>query len=163
MSASRWLLLLAHFALRILQFCASAIILGIFAYFLAVLADHNLHTAAWVGAVAGIAGAATLYALLASICVPLGKKPFFAALGMIFDAAFLAAFIAIAIMTRDGSNRCSGLVNTPLGRGNADGNAPGYGDNGFGLGGGRRMTFLPHLRFVCRLQKAAFTVSIIGM
>ncbi|PGH07585.1 hypothetical protein AJ80_07974 [Polytolypa hystricis UAMH7299] len=155
---------LTNLIIRIIQFCASALILGIFSYFLAVLADHDMEIGRWMKAVEGLSGAATLYTLLASIfTLWLGGIRFFAALAMFLDLCFVAVFIALAVMTRDGAHSCTGFVNTPLGSGDSDNHAPGYGKGGFGTGAGQNLTFMPNLGFACRLQKGTFAVSIIGI
>lgn len=74
----------------------------------------------------------------------------------------MGAFIAIAVMTRHGAHSCSGNVNTPLGSGPSNSNAAGYGSNGFGFGSGENATYSPNLGLACRLNTAAFAVSIIG-
>ena len=53
------------FFLRIIQFCCAAITLGIFAYYLAVLHNHNLSIPTWEKAVTGLSGAAVLYTIIA--------------------------------------------------------------------------------------------------
>jgi hypothetical protein len=149
--------------IRILQCLASAVILGIFSYFLAVLSDHKMPIARWVRAVEGLSGAATLYALIGSFfTICLGGIMFFGFMAMVLDVCFIASMIAIAAMTHDGIQRCWGYVNTPLGSGQAS-TVVGYGTNGFGIGSNRSFTYIPSLGFVCRLQKAAFAVSIITM
>lgn len=150
--------------IRILQLCASVIILGIYSYFLAVLADHDLSIAKWMRAVEGLSGAATLYSLLGSIftCF-LGGVAFFAGIAVVLDIAFVGAMIAIAVLTRDGTQKCTGYVNTPLGSGQADAKAQGYGSGGFGVGHGKDLIYMPKLGMTCRLEKAVFAISIIGM
>lgn len=158
--AAKW----ANFLLRILQFCASAIILGVFAYFLATLADHDLHIEPWHIAVTAISGAAMVYSGIAIPCSLFwGGKSFFAGIGMGLDFIFGAGMVAIAIMDRGGTQSCSGDVDTPLGTGNADTGAAGFGDGGFGVGDGQKFTYMVDLKLACRLQKATFAVSIIGM
>ncbi|KAL1963115.1 hypothetical protein VTN77DRAFT_8658 [Rasamsonia byssochlamydoides] len=150
--------------IRVLQFLASAVILGIFSYFLAVLANHDLPIAKWMRAVEGLSGAATLYALLGSLfTVCLGGIMFFGFIAMVLDVCFIGAMIAIAVMTRGGTQKCTGNVNTPLGNGPADSKAIGYGANGFGFGHGETLTYFPNLGMACRLEKAAFAVSFIAM
>ncbi|KAL1954106.1 hypothetical protein VTO42DRAFT_1730 [Malbranchea cinnamomea] len=154
----------ANFVLRILQVCASAIVLGIFAYFLATLGDHDLRIEPWHIAVTAISGAALAYSICAaSLALVLGGKRVFAAVGMILDFIFGAAFVAVAIMDRGGTQACSGRVDTPLGIGNADTNAPGFGDEGFGVGDGKNFTYMVDLKSACRLQKATLAVSIIAI
>lgn len=48
-----------------LAFLASAVILGIYAYFLSVLADRNVHILSKWKAVTGISGGGALFALVA--------------------------------------------------------------------------------------------------
>lgn len=148
---------------RILQFLASAVILGIFSYYLAVLKDHDLTIATWIRAVEGLSGAATLYALLGSLfTLCLAGITFFGFIAMVLDVCFVGAMIAIAVLTRDGTQTCSGNVHTPLGNGPTDSKADGYGKNGFGFGSGETVTYLPNLGLACRLEKTAFAVSIIA-
>ncbi|KAJ6164702.1 hypothetical protein N7470_003374 [Penicillium chermesinum] len=134
--------------IRFLQFLVGVVILGIFSYFLAILSHHNQTIATWVKAVEGLAGATTLYGLLGTIFVCcLGGVAFFAFLGVVFDVPFMGAMIAVAILTRHGVNKCSGIVDTPVGKGNANDDSP------------------SDLRYrtACRLEKAVFAVSIIGI
>ncbi|KAJ5239062.1 hypothetical protein N7468_003681 [Penicillium chermesinum] len=134
--------------IRFLQFLVGVVILGIFSYFLAILSHHNQTIATWVKAVEGLAGATTLYGLLGTIFVCcLGGVAFFAFLGVVFDVLFMGAMIAVAILTRHGVNKCSGIVDTPVGKGNANDDSP------------------SDLRYrtACRLEKAVFAVSIIGI
>lgn len=140
--------------IRVLQFLASAIILGIFSYFLAVLADHHLVIATWIRAVEGMSGAATLYALLGSLfTICLGGSMFFGFIAMVLDACFVGCMVAIAVLTRDGTQTCHGNVNTPLGDGNTDSKLASDSTNS---------TYTPNLRLACRLEKAVFAVSIIA-
>lgn len=138
-----------NLGLRVLQVFDSAVILGIFSYYLALLADHNLPIPTWTKAVEGLSGAATLYALLGCLftCC-LGGMTFFAFVGMLLDVCFVGAMIAIAVLTRDGTQSCHGNVHSPLGSGpsNADSS-----------------TTKINLGFACRLEKACFAVSIIGI
>jgi len=149
---------------RILQFLAAAVILGIFSYFLAVLSNHDLPIMTWIRAVTGLSGAAALYALLGSLfTLCLGGSMFFGFIAMILDVCMIGAMVAIAILARDGTQSCSGNVNTPLGSGPSDEQAQGYGANGFGFGSGKTLNYLPNLGLACRLEKTAFAVSIISI
>ncbi|OJD27967.1 hypothetical protein ACJ73_00623 [Blastomyces percursus] len=148
---------------RLLQLACSVIILGIFSYFLVVLTDHNIPIARWIKAVEGISGVATLYTLAASIfTLCIGGIAFIAALMLFLDVCFIAGFIAIAIMTRHGADSCTGIVNTPLGTGNANQPAPGFGEGGFGTGSDNNFTYMPSLGSACRLQKGTLAVAIIA-
>ncbi|PYI23728.1 hypothetical protein BO86DRAFT_349940 [Aspergillus japonicus CBS 114.51] len=139
----------ANLAIRILQFLAAAVILGIFSYFLAVLARHDQTIPQWMKAVEGLSGAATLYGILGILLTCcLGGVTFFAAVAVLLDVCFIGAMIAIAIMTRKGTQSCSGHVDTPLGSGASntdDANT--------------------HVRlgYACVLEKASFAVAIIGI
>lgn len=146
-----------------IEFCCAAIILGIYSYFLARLAKNDLPIANWKRAVEGLSGSAVLYLILAVLLTFfLGGKAFFAFLAVVLDVLFCGAFIAIAVLTRDGADSCSGNVNTPLGNGPVNSDDPGYGENGFGLGGGSANDYSPGLGLACRLNKACFIVAIIG-
>lgn len=157
-------------ALKLLQttlyallFICAAIILGIYSYFLAVLADRDLPIAAWKQAIEAISGAAVLYLIFAVILTCfLGGKTFFAFLAIVLDILFAGAFIAIAVLARDGADSCRGFVETPLGDGPADSGEVGYGDNGFGFGDRKNATYAPNLEVACRMNKVVFAVAIIG-
>jgi len=134
-------------ALRVLQLLDSAVILGIFSYYLAILAQHDLPIATWLKAVEGLSGAATLYGLLGAIFVCcLGGVAFFAFLAVVLDVCFVGAMIAIAVLTRHGVGQCTGVLDTPLGVGNASDSKANL---SFGM--------------ACKLEKVSFAVSIIGM
>lgn len=150
-------------ALYVLEFCCAGIILGIYSYFLSVLADRNIRIATWKKAVEGLSGAACVYLIFAVLLTCfLGGKSFFAFLAILLDLLFFAAFLALAVLTRDGADSCKGNVQTPLGNGPSNSKDPGYGANGFGLGVGENVTYAPKLGLACRLNTAAFAVSIIG-
>ncbi|KAK3713646.1 hypothetical protein LTR37_008340 [Vermiconidia calcicola] len=145
-----------------LLFLCAAIILGIYSYFLSVLADRNLRIPTWEKAVEGISGAAVLYLICAVVltCI-LGGVSFFAFLAIVLDVLFFAGMIAIAVMTRDGADSCKGNVQTPLGNGAAsqDNN---FGTNGFGGDQGENITNSAHLGLACRLNTVVFAVAIIA-
>lgn len=147
-------------ALYALLFLCAAIILGIYSYFLSVLADRNLSIATWEKAVEGLSGAATLYLIFATILTCcLGGISFFAFLAIVLDVLFAGAMIAIAIMTRHGADSCRGYVRTPLGDGQSSLK------NGFGgstNSNNRNVTYSVTLGTACKLNTAAFAVSIIG-
>ncbi|KAL2822997.1 hypothetical protein BJX63DRAFT_3455 [Aspergillus granulosus] len=137
-----------NLAIRVLQFLDAAVILGIYSYFLAKLAQNDQHIPTWTKAVEGLSGAATLYALLGSVLTCcLGGITFFAAVGILLDACFVGAMIAIAIMTRHGTQNCSATPNTPVGTGPDGTNSPADVDYGY----------------ACRLNKVVFAVSVIGI
>lgn len=53
--------------LYFLAFLCAAVILGIYSYFLATIADRNGNIMTWVKAVEGISGAAVLYTIFATV------------------------------------------------------------------------------------------------
>ena len=147
--------------LRILQFCCAALGLGIFSYFLAVLADRDIHIATRWLAVEGLTGAATLYTILGILFVLcLAGSAFFGTIAIVLDICFIGAFIVVAWFTRHGADSCSGYVQTPLGDGPSDSSDPGYGANGFGFGNDENSTYFPNLDTACRLNTAVFAASI---
>ena len=77
----------------------------------------------------------------------LGGVAIFGFIAIGLDIAFFATFIAILVLARDGASRCTGIVDTPLGRGPSNQDAPGAGDFGY----------------VCSLNTAAFAVAVICM
>lgn len=139
-----------------IEFCCAGIILGIYSYFLSVLADRDIPIATWIKAVTGLAGAAVLYTIFAVLLTCfLGGKTFFAFLGILFDILFVGAMVAIAVLTRDGAHSCTGFVNTPLGDG------PSSSKQGFSSDDqGNRITYAASLGSACRLNTACFAVAI---
>ncbi|EMC96494.1 hypothetical protein BAUCODRAFT_70359 [Baudoinia panamericana UAMH 10762] len=156
-------------ALRLLQsglyaieFLCAAIILGIYSYFLSVLADRHLPIATWKRAVEGLSGAACLYLIFATILTCcLGGVEVFAFIAMVLDVLFFGAMIAIAILTRSGASKCSGYVTTPLGNGQASSSTGGFG-NGGSDSGENNATYSVILRTACKLNTACFAVALIA-
>ncbi|CAG8976960.1 hypothetical protein HYALB_00010942 [Hymenoscyphus albidus] len=143
------------FFLRLIQFGCTVVILGIFSYFLAVLANHDLPIATYIRAVEGIAGAGVLYTIVGLLLVCcLGGIAILSFIAMLLDVAFAGAFAYVAYATRGGRS-CTGIVDTPLGGGDASGdNRVPDGSGGF--------TVLPSLRTACKLNTACFAVAIIA-
>jgi hypothetical protein len=142
-----------------IEFCCAAIILGIYSYFLSVLADRDVRIYEWVKAVEGISGAAVLYTIFAVLLTCfLGGKAFFAFLAIVLDILFCAAFVALAVLTRDGAHSCSGRVSTPLGNGPSS-VKQGFGDTN---NAGNTYTYAVSLGTACRLNTACFAVAIAG-
>jgi hypothetical protein len=137
-----------NLAIRVLQCLDSAVILGIFSYYLAALTHNDVQIDRWIQAVEGMSGAATLYGLLGAILTCcLGGIAFFAFIAIVLDVCFIGVMIAIAVLTRDGTQSCDGKVDTVLGKGPSDDKT----DAGITFG------------MSCELEKVAFAVSIIGM
>ena len=163
MAVSGAILKLLQTFLYAIEFGCAAIILAIYSYFLSVLADRNIGIPTWEKAVEGMSGAAVLYLIFAVLLTCfLGGKTFFAFLAIVLDILFGGAFIAIAVLTHDGARSCSGNnVHTPLGNGQSSAKN-GYGNGGFGAGRNRNTIYSVSLGTACRMNKAAFAVSIIG-
>ncbi|KAL1589805.1 hypothetical protein WHR41_01794 [Cladosporium halotolerans] len=151
-------------ALYALCFCCAGIVLGIYSYFLSVRADRNQGIPTWQKAVEGISGVAVLYTIAATVLTCcLGGISFFAFTAIVLDILFVGGFIALAVLTRDGASSCTGTVDTPLGTGNANANrSDGFGSGGIGTGSGENLTYSVSPRTACRLNTAAFAVSIIA-
>ena len=116
----------------------------------------------WEKAVEGISGVAVVYTICATILTCcLGGVSFFAFLALVLDVLLCAGMIAIAVMTRDGADSCKGIVQTPIGTGPAN-QDNGFGTNGIGSDNGENLTYSVHLGLACRLNTAAFAVSIIA-
>ena len=140
--------------LRGIQFLCAALILAVYCYFLATLANHDLKTANSVRAVTGISGAAVLYTLggLLLLCCLAGFT-FTALVAILLDVAFIGGFIYIAVANKNGASSCKGYLDTPFGKGQ-DSKVV-QGSDGF--------TALPSFHTACRLQSASLAVAIIAM
>lgn len=150
--------------LRVIQLCCAIVACGVFAYYLAVLNDHNLPIATYVRAVTGMSGAAIVYlafAVVLTLC--LAGVAFLGFIAIVLDIAFAGCFVAIAYFSRGGAGSCTGEVRTPLGNGPSDSDAEGYGKDGFGFGNGGNATYRPSLYRACKLETAVFAVSILAM
>ncbi|KAF1978215.1 hypothetical protein BU23DRAFT_550278 [Bimuria novae-zelandiae CBS 107.79] len=141
-----------------IEFCCAGIILGIYSYFLATLADRDLTIYTWAKAVEGMSGAAVLYTIFAVLLTCfLGGKSFFAFLAIVLDLLFCGAFIAMAVLTRDGADNCKGFVRTPLGNGQSSDK------QGFDSANGEQQyTYAVSLGTACKLNTACFAVAIAG-
>lgn len=128
-------------------------------------ADRNQGIPTWEKAVEGISGVAVIYTIAAVVLTCcLGGISFFAFLAIVLDVLFIGGFIAIAVLTRHGASSCTGIVNTPLGIADANANqSDGYGAGGIGTGAGENLTYSVAPRTACRLNTAAFAVSIIAI
>ena len=146
------------FFLRAVQFACAAIILSLFSYFLATLANHNLPTASWIRAVEAISGSAVLYVALSVVAAiwfaSATVRPLSALVSLTLDASFGIAFIYVAAANKGGSGGCTGYVETPFGNGDADTGVV------TGTGG---WTALPSLRQACQMQTACLAVAVVGL
>lgn len=143
-----------QWSLRFIQLMSAALIFGVYSYFLATLANHNIHIPNSVKAVEGITGVAILYTIagLLLLCCLAGKAvP--ALVAMVIAFAFIPAFIYVAVANKNGAGSCSGYLDTPFGKGKDKDVADGNG--GF--------TALPSFHVACRLQTACLAVAILLM
>lgn len=138
-----------------LEFCCAAIVLGIYSYFLATQSDHHANIPAWQKAVEGMSGIGVVYTVFAVVLTCcLGGIAFFAFVAIVLDILLCAAFVGLAVLTRDGASSCSGnSITTPIGTGPS---------NSYGPTSGQRVSYSITLHFACHLNTAAFAVSIIG-
>lgn len=139
---------------RSVQLFCAVIILGIYSYFLAALANHDLKTPTNVKAVEGIAGVAVAYALfgLLFLCCLAGRT-LTSFIAMCFDFAFLCAYIFVAVANKGGAGKCTGTVNTVFGKGDAD--------KTLDAGGG--FTKIPSFHTSCKLETACLAIAIVAM
>lgn len=141
-----------------LEFCCAAIIIGIYSYFMAVMADRDVTIPKWVQAVSGMSAAAVIYTIFGVVLTCcLGGKRFFALLGILLDLLFMGAFIAISVLTRDGATSCSGNVRTPIGNGDEDAKQ-GWSNSS----SEDQYTYAVSLGTACTMNKACFAVAIVG-
>ncbi|CAI6100356.1 hypothetical protein V2G26_008318 [Clonostachys chloroleuca] len=140
--------------IRGVQLLASALILGVYAYFLAALHNHDLNITNQVRAVAGISGAGVLYSIigLLLLCCLAGIM-ITSAIAIVLDVAFIGAFIYVAVANKNGASSCTGYLDTPFGKGQSSSKA--NGSDGF--------TALPSFHTACRLQSACLGVAIIAI
>lgn len=149
--------------LRVVELMASLCVLGVFSYYLVVLKDHNQPIHEWLKAVEGMSGVAVIYTVFGVILtLCLGGVSFFGFLAVVLDICFFGCFIAIAYLTRGGASTCNGYVNTPVGSGSSSSSVSGdsSGGNGGVFGNG---TFTLNLHRACRLETAAFAVSLLNI
>ncbi|KAL7903562.1 hypothetical protein HDV63DRAFT_400401 [Trichoderma sp. SZMC 28014] len=139
---------------RGIQFCCSAIVLAIYSYFLATLHNHDLPIATSLRAVEGISGAGTLYTLLALLMLCcLAGHTLTAVIAVVLDIAFIGAYVYVAIANKNGASSCTGVLDTPFGKGQSSSTVEG--DKGF--------TKLPSFHTACKLQSASLAVAIIAI
>ncbi|KAM3454931.1 hypothetical protein MY3296_002713 [Beauveria thailandica] len=140
--------------IRLVQLLCAVIILGIYSYLLAALANHNLPTPTNVRAVEGVVGVAVAYALLGLLllCCFAGRT-LASFVAMCFDFAFLAAYIFVAVANKNGAGSCTGEVMTVFGKGKAE--------DTLDAGGG--FTKIPSYRTACKLETACLAIAIIAI
>lgn len=135
--------------IRGIEFLGSLAVLGIFTYYLVYLPGHEFPTYTWVRAVEGLSGASALYTFIAFLLTCcLGGVMFFAFVGILLDILFIGAWIAIAILTREGGTAsCSAL------KGNASSSFRFY-------TGSAPVSFGNESYRICILEKSAFGIAV---
>ncbi|KAI0119432.1 hypothetical protein F4814DRAFT_411861 [Daldinia grandis] len=135
--------------IRGVQFCCSALILALFSYFLAVLANRNLPIPTWTRAVEGISGIGVLYTILGLLLLCcLAGHPFTSFVAIVLDICFIGSYIYVASATREGASSCTGTVDTLFGTGRAE-----------DLINNQHPTY----RQVCQMETACLAVSIVAV
>lgn len=130
--------------------------------FLSILADRNIalsNSNVATEAISGISAAYSLASIFLALCLAGHRVVGFTA--MLLDVCFFILMLVVAVLTRHGASSCTGQVETPIGNGPASADN-GFGKNGFGGDSGENATYAVHLGLACRLNTAAFTVSIIA-
>jgi len=97
--------------LRVLQFLSATISLGLFSSRLYKIIRLVRRASASNGAVEGILAAAVAYTLISMLlkfCLKNGGPKLLRLLWIVFDLAFVGAFIAVAYLTSPGGNKTSG-------------------------------------------------------
>lgn len=135
--------------IRILQFLCSAVILIVFAYFLARPPNYDLGMDNHIRATIGISGAALIYTVIGFLFVCcLGGVAVLGFISILLDLAFAGAFGYIAWVNRDGATRCNE-------REDVDGGNRNETDDG-------RFTNATFSYNACGLQTACFAIAIVG-
>ncbi|PKS05276.1 hypothetical protein jhhlp_008648 [Lomentospora prolificans] len=141
-------------ALRSLQLTGALVILAIYSYTLGALANRGLSTPTFVRAVEGIAGITIAYTIACMVATRFfAGRTFPSFINMIFDVAFAAAFIYVAVANRGGAGSCSGEVDTAFGKGKSADKVDDGGNGGF--------MALPKYADACRLLTACLAIAIL--
>lgn len=146
---------------RVIQFCCSVAVLGIYSYFLATLLNHGMTVTTNVKALEGISAIATLYTALGVLlvcCCAGNPAPSFIA--MVLDVGFVAAFIYVAVANRSGASTCTGAnLDTVYGTGDAAASPSSSGGGSLpgGIGG------LPTFKLACQLEMACLIASCVAV
>lgn len=145
--------------IRSLQLLCATLVLAIFSYLLVALHEYGLQIDVDLRAVEGISGAAVLYTLinmLSQCCLASGLGCM-SPLAVVFDVGFMAGFIFVAVVNKNGAEACRGNTDSPFGRGQGQLGDEASWPNMDGL----NSHFRPHA--ACELQRASFFTSIIAM
>lgn len=141
---------------RSIQFVCSIVIVGIYAYFLAMMASHGISIPTNARAVEGIAIIGTLYTLVGIFLVCcLAGHILTSFIALVVDVALIAGYIYIAVANRDGVGSCAGTsVGSPFGTGDASATPAGSENGNVGL---------PTFGVACRMETACLAAACIAM
>ena len=151
---------------RGIEFGCSAVILAIYSYYLATLANHNMEITNDVKAVEGITAIGTVYTALGLllICCCAGY-PATSFISLVFDIGLACAYIYVAVANRAATGGCQGdSIYTVYGMGDASA-TPGGGDGGMTgvqqvTGGATR---LPTYQLACQLMMVCLILACVVM
>ncbi|KAG6116666.1 hypothetical protein E4U13_001678 [Claviceps humidiphila] len=145
--------------IRSLQLLCATLVLAIFSYLLVALHEYGLQIDVDLRAVEGISGSAVLYTLInmLSQCCLASDLGCMAPLAVVFDVGFMAGFIFVAVVNKNGAEACRGNTDSPFGRGQGQLGDEASWPNMDGL----NSHFRPHA--ACELQRASFFTSIIAI
>lgn len=141
--------------LRGIEALASLVIVGVYGFYMSIFSTNKVagqipvYMKALI-AMAGISFVYTALGLILTLC--LAGVTLFGTVALFLDVCFIGVFVAIAYYSRKGTQSCSGIVDTPFGKG------PAKSDITIGNG-----SFQPDYSRVCGLQSAALAVAIIAM
>ncbi|KAG5948904.1 hypothetical protein E4U60_000382 [Claviceps pazoutovae] len=105
--------------IRSLQLLCATLVLAIFSYLLVALHEYGLQIDVDLRAVESISGAAVLYTLinmLCQCCLASGLGCM-SPLAVVLDVGFMADFIFVAVVNKNGAGACRGYTDSPFGRG----------------------------------------------
>ncbi|KAG6102700.1 hypothetical protein E4U31_003269 [Claviceps sp. LM219 group G6] len=145
--------------IRSLQLLCATLVLAIFSYLLVALHEYGLQIDVDLRAVEGISGAAVLYTLinmLSQCCLASGLGCM-SPLAVVLDVGFMAGFIFVAVVNKNGARACRGYTDSPFDRDQGQSDDKASWPNMDGL----NSHFRPHA--ACELQRASFFTSIIAI
>lgn len=141
---------------RGIEFVCSVVIVGIYAYFLATMMNHNITVPTDIKAIEGIAAIGTVYTLVGIffVCCLAGHVGT-SFIAVVIDVGLIGGYIYIAVANRDGASSCTGsTVGSPYGTGDANATPSTSGSGVVGL---------PTFAVACRMESACLAASCVAM
>lgn len=141
---------------RGIQLICSVVVMGIYAYFLATMVNHNMIVSTSTKAVLGIAVIGTIYTLIGiSLVCCLAGHIGTSFIAMVIDTGLTGGYIYVAVHNRDGASSCAGAtVGSPYGTGDASA-APASSQG--------EIVGLPRYGVACRLESACLAAACVAM